>query len=304
MRREFSLAIEKYGEKDERIIFLTGDVGFMALENVRNKLKDRFINMGVAEQNLIAVAAGLASENLIPVCYSIAPFIVFRAIEHIRLDVCLHNMNVKLVGNGGGYGYGIMGATHHALEDIAVLSCMPNIKCFIPFCNEDVESAVKKMLECPHSVYLRLGYGNKPADISLAEFSPIRKVYNGNKITIITLGPIVLNVFNSLKIDSSINDVDIFVVSELPLVNLSEELIESVKRTKKIIVIEEHCKRGGLAENLALLLLEKEINCKIIHLFAKGYPDGTYGSQKYHQKKSELDEISILNNIKKILYEK
>src|SRR5450759_1310357 len=132
MRKEFSNIIEKIATADDHVIFLTGDVGFMALENVRDAIGKRFINMGVAEQNMISVAAALATEGLVPVCYSIAPFIVFRPAEQIRLDVCLHNLNVKIVGNGGGYGYGIMGATHHALEDVGMLSSFSGMSCFVP----------------------------------------------------------------------------------------------------------------------------------------------------------------------------
>src|SRR5204862_8024045 len=119
-------------------VFLTGDLGFAALENVVSALKDRFINMGVCEQNMVSVAAGLAQQGLTPLCYSIAPFAVFRPYEQIRLDVALHNLNVKIVGNGGGFGYGIMGASHHALEDTAVLSVLQNCICSIPFCTSDV----------------------------------------------------------------------------------------------------------------------------------------------------------------------
>lgn len=100
MRREFSKGIETRALANDKIIFLTGDLGFMALENVRSAINERFINAGVSEQNMITMAAGLASEGYSPVCYSIAPFAVFRPAEQIRLDVCLHNMDVKIVGNG------------------------------------------------------------------------------------------------------------------------------------------------------------------------------------------------------------
>src|SRR5258707_9123512 len=126
MRKEFSSWIENFGRNESRFIFLTGDLAFAALENVQAALEERFVNMGVCEQNMVSVAAGLAHQRLIPLCYSIAPFAVFRPYEQIRLDVALHRMPVKIVGNGGGYGYGIMGATHHALEDLAVLSCLPH----------------------------------------------------------------------------------------------------------------------------------------------------------------------------------
>src|SRR3989344_5344239 len=171
MRKEFSKTIEKIATENKKVIFLTGDLGFMALENVRSAIKDRFINTGVSEQNMISMAAGLASQGLTPICYSIAPFAVFRPAEQIRLDIALHNMNVKIVGNGGGYGYGIMGSTHHAIEDIAHLSSLQNMKCFIPFCNEDVEQTVQAMMTNIGPSYLRLGYGQKPTYLSLPALS-------------------------------------------------------------------------------------------------------------------------------------
>ncbi len=125
MRKEFSAVVEKIAARDRKVIFLTGDLGFMALENVQRAIGKRFINAGVSEQNMVSMAAALALEGLTPICYSIAPFLVFRPAEQIRLDVCLHDMDVKLVGNGGGYGYGIMGATHHAIEDIAGTFLVP-----------------------------------------------------------------------------------------------------------------------------------------------------------------------------------
>src|SRR5512132_1728928 len=107
-------------EKRPDFVFVSGDLGYMALEKVIETYGERFINVGVSEQNMISVAAGLAYEGFIPWVYSIAPFAILRPYEQIRNDVCLHNLPVKIVGNGGGYGYGIMGATHHTLEDIAV----------------------------------------------------------------------------------------------------------------------------------------------------------------------------------------
>ena len=116
MRRRFSDAIVALAG-DPTLAFLTGDLGFMALEPVRDALGTRFLNAGVAEQNMISVAAGLARTGLRPWAYSIAPFLYARPFEQVRNDVCLHRLPVRLVGNGGGYGYGVMGATHHALED-------------------------------------------------------------------------------------------------------------------------------------------------------------------------------------------
>jgi transketolase len=293
MRKEFATTLKCIGANQENLIFLTGDLGFMALEEVQEAMGKRFVNVGVSEQNMISMAAAMAAENLQVVCYSIAPFAVFRPAEQIRLDVCLHNKNVKIVGNGGGYGYGIMGATHHALEDIAVLSAFQNIHCYIPLCNEDVELAVTCMLSHDFPSYLRLGLGSLPQNWKLPEFSPIRNLKKGNALTIIGMGSVLLNVASATEGEIG----DVFAVSEMPLLDLSGELKESIKRTGKVLVIEEHVQRGGLGEHLAWQLLRAGIQCRFYHCFARGYQNGLYGSQKYHWQQSGLDSDSLRETI-------
>ena len=118
MRDEFAQAmIALFGERRD-LVFITGYVGYMAVEGIAAAYGERFINAGIAEQNMVSLAAGLAREGHLPWVYSMATFVAFRPYEQIRTDVCLHKLPVKLVGNGGGYGYGIMGATHHAVEDV------------------------------------------------------------------------------------------------------------------------------------------------------------------------------------------
>jgi transketolase len=298
MRKEFSSSMEKIASADDQVIFLTGDLGFMALENVRSSIKKRFINAGVSEQNMISVAAGLASQGLKPVCYSIAPFAAFRPAEQIRLDVCLHNMNVKIVGNGGGYGYGIMGATHHALEDIAVLSSFQHMTCFIPYCNEEVDSVLNEMMKREGPGYLRLGFGNRPKEIPSGPYTPVKKIMGGGKVTVIGMGPVVLNALKALE-DPELR-ADVFIVSEIPLKKLPADLTDSLKSTGKVLIMEEHVRRGGLGEHLASLFLENGIAPRTELRFAVGYPDSLYGSQAYHQKTSGLDSVSLSRTIKEL----
>src|SRR3954465_4537817 len=162
MRKEFSQWIEQFGRRETRLVFMTGDLGFGALENVTAALGARFVNCGVGEQNMVSMAAALAKQGLRPLCYSIAPFAVFRPYEQTRLDVALHNLPVKIVGNGGGSGSGPMGASHHALEDFAVLSVLPNFACVVPLCNSDVAGAAEALFAHDGPGYLRLGLGLWP----------------------------------------------------------------------------------------------------------------------------------------------
>ena len=118
MRKQLCDAlVARAGRPD--MVFLTGDLGFMALEALQAAMGPRFINAGVAEQNMVSVAAGLARQGMETWVYSIAPFLYARPFEQIRNDIAFHGLPVKLIGNGGGYGYGVMGPTHHAIEDTA-----------------------------------------------------------------------------------------------------------------------------------------------------------------------------------------
>jgi transketolase len=156
MRKEFAQAIIDVAKTNDKIVFLTGDLGFMALEGVKEALDDRFINAGVAEQNMATMAASLAYEGFLPFIYSISPFITLRPYEQLRNDICLHNLPVKVIANGGGYGYGIMGSTHHNIEDIGSMRILPNMKVFVPFTAEDVASSLHEMIADPSPNYLRL----------------------------------------------------------------------------------------------------------------------------------------------------
>ncbi|HEY2624024.1 MAG TPA: hypothetical protein VGI53_11290, partial [Dyella sp.] len=116
----------------------------MALEALQSALGDRFVNAGVAEQNMISVAAAMARQGLDVWAYSIAPFCYARPFEQIRNDIAFHHLPVRLIGNGGGYGYGVMGPTHHAIEDYGVLLTLPNMRVYVPVFDEDVTAVIDK----------------------------------------------------------------------------------------------------------------------------------------------------------------
>lgn len=301
MRRAFAREMEALARSHGNLVFLTGDLGYMALEEVRAALGERFINAGVAEQNMASVAAGLAREGFVPWIYSIAPFAVLRPYEQIRNDICLHHLPVKIVGNGGGYGYGIMGATHHALEDIAVMRALPNMRVYVPVFGDDVGEAMQSMMTDPSPNYLRLNLGlQRPPTV--ASFRQWRKLKDGAKAVVISVGPVAGN-FLDLQDSALAADLEIWSIGVLPVLALPEELVHSVRAKKIVVTIEEHYEQCGINETIARLLLEGgcgDITFK--HRCAAGYPTGLYGSQHWHQEQSGLRGDSLVSFLKDALH--
>jgi transketolase len=286
--------------KNPNMAFLTGDLGFMALEPLKEIMQSRFINAGIAEQNMISVAAALAHENLEPWVYSIAPFCYARPFEQIRNDVAFHDLPVKIIGNGGGYGYGVMGPTHHAIEDYGILLTLPHMRVFVPAFNEDVSQVVKIASQLKHPAYLRLGRGEISKDYTPPTYASWRKITEGNGKILIGIGPIVGSLIEKLESLPYYIRPQLWIISELPLTYnpLPEELISALKQNKQLTVIEEHVSHGGLGSSIALYLMERSIKLeKFDHCYAKAHHYKTYGSQIFMREKSELDINSLIKKI-------
>ena len=297
MRVEFAQAMINAFDKDDNLVFVTGDLGYMALEKVQEKFGERFINAGVAEQNMVTVSGALAHEGFIPWIYSISPFVTLRPYEQIRNDVCLHNLPVKIVGNGGGYGYGIMGATHHNIEDIGAMRILPNMRVYVPFTASDVEQAVEIMIADKSPNYLRLNMGAKIKE-QVAPFTQWRKVKDGTKGVVVGTGPVTENILNSELGD----DLEVWVVSIFPIVELPSALVSSINATQKLITIEEHYGECGLRETLSYHLINQlSSNIKILALTASGYPSGKYGDQKFHQTENNLGGEGMVRKLSSFL---
>ncbi|MBU3740880.1 MAG: transketolase [Candidatus Kapabacteria bacterium] len=295
MRNEFCAAIANVMSESTTTFFLTGDLGFNALEGIQQLAGSRFINAGVAEQSMIGIAAGIASCGNDAFVYSIAPFATFRCIEQIRIDVCIHDLPVYIVGNGGGYGYGIMGATHHAIEDIGCMSTLYNMTCWIPAFADDVRYCIDSMRAERKPAYLRLGMGRpRPAASVCGPASPVT-LASDPKVTVVTLGPIIANVLDALERVGSDVPADVFSVIRIPLDEADiARIAASVEASGRLIVVEEHVARGGLSEYLIARLHDMGLDgFRCSRLCAAGYPNKLYGSQRYHQAQSGLDADRI-----------
>ena len=282
----------------EEMIFLTGDLGFKALEDLREAMGERFVNAGVAEQNMVSTAAGLARCGLRPWVYSIAPFVFARPFEQIRNDVCLHGLPVILVGNGGGYGYGVMGATHHAIDDYGVLLALPGMRVFVPAFDGDLGVMIPALMKADRPAYLRLGVSEEPKNLPLPPYSAWRRLLDGPAATLLVVGPLVGNILAAAAALPENRRPTVWLVSELPVVDLPDAFVHDLSRTRHLVVAEEHVPQGGVGPMVAAILLARgAAPARFSHLAARGYVSGRYGSQTFHRRESGLDPASVLSNI-------
>lgn len=287
-------------EERRDLVFITADLGYMALERIRDTYGERFVNAGVAEQNAVSLAAGLARAGQLPWVYSMAVFTVLRPYEQIRTDVCLHRLPVKLVGNGGGYGYGIMGATHHALEDVGAMRALPNLRIYLPLTASDVAAVVARMAADPLPNYLRL---NAPAAIpgGVPPFAPWRRLKAGRGCVVVGMGPVLQGLYD-MGAPDLLDELEIWSVGVLPLTDIPVELAGSIRETRRVVVMEEHYAACGLGEALSHLLLSSgTIPESLTCLRAAGYPSGRYGSQAFHQAENGLAGPALVARLEALL---
>jgi len=301
VRNEFCKAMVELAAR-ERYFFLTGDLGFMALEPLERALGARFINAGVAEQNMVSVAAGMARVGGKSWVYSIAPFCYARPFEQIRNDICLNQLPVRLVGNGGGYAYGPMGATHHALEDYGVLLTLPGMRAYIPAFAADVEPMVRAIAERAAPSYLRLGRSELDDESTLPPYAPWRRLQDGAGGVIVAVGPIAGQLLRALRAQTPAARAALWVVSELGA-NASAaappaELLEALADAPALGVVEEHVAQGGFGQQFVhTLALSNRRVPALVHAHARGYPSGRYGSQSWHRQECGLDVPTILERV-------
>ena len=278
------------------MVFLTGDLGFAALEPLRDAMGARFINCGVAEQNMVTVAAALASEGLEVWAYSIAPFIYARPFEQIRNDICLHRLPVRLLGNGGGFGYGVMGATHHATEDCAVMLALPHMQVLVPAFDEDVAAVVALAGASADPCYVRLGRGEPPRGYVPPPFAAWRRLREGVGPIVLALGPLAGTALQALSAAGATAELWAVGALPFPAAGPPAELRTAIASGRPIIVYEEHVRHGGLGAAFAQWVLEEGLPAaRMRHLaIDPKAPAERYGSQPYMRQSSGIAPEQLL----------
>lgn len=290
MKTAFARTLESLAKANDDIYLLTGDLGFGVFDQFQQLYPKRFVNVGVAEANMIGVAAGLALSGKTVYCYSIVPFLVMRPLERIRVDLCYHNARVNLVGVGGGLSYGLEGMTHHAIEDIAVMRSLPNMTVVAPGDPQEVIAIIGKSAEHQGPLYIRLGRSGEPHvydDIPTLEIGKGIVIYDGSEISILATGT-MLSVAKLAAEDLTKIGLDVRLISMHTIKPLDTELVRACAiDSRAIFTVEEHSVNGGLGSAVAEVLLEFGYRGR----FAKiGLPDqycpdvgkGDYLRQQYN----------------------
>jgi transketolase len=236
-----------------KIFLVVGDLGYSVIEPFATEFPHRFLNAGVAEQNMAGLAAGLASEGYHVFIYSIANFPTLRCLEQIRNDVCYHGLPVTVVAVGAGVAYGSLGYSHHAVQDIAIFRTLPGLHLFSPADPGEAREAVKWLSKHPRPSYLRLGKAGEKPLYPTGAFSPNPVVVAaGNPdVAIVATGSVLAVALDAIAIETGAGRLAPTVVSMPWLHPLNGGVLNVLRGFKRIICIEEHVREGGLREMLA-----------------------------------------------------
>ncbi len=259
MRPGIIKAVHNHMKKNKDSYFLTGDLGFSVLEELQKEFPTRVINMGVAEQNMIGVASGLALSGKKVFVYSIVPFVTMRCYEQIRNDICYHNLDVMIIGLGGGLSYGVLSATHFALEDFAIMRPLPHMNIFSPSDEMEAVLGMEALLNRQGPVYVRVGKKSEPTVYEKPFSFTFGKanIYSESKrdnIVIFATGPILSEVVKAIPLLEK-QGIMPTVVDVHTVKPIDAKLIERISAGKTLAVsVEEHYRIGGFGSAVAEVL--------------------------------------------------
>jgi transketolase len=299
VRQAFVRTLCDLAAADERIVLLTGDLGYMAMEPFRDRFPARFINAGVAEQNMIGLATGLAEAGLRPYAYSIATFAALRPFEFIRNGPVLHRLPVRIVGMGMGFEYGHAGPTHHAVEDIAVLRTLPALTIVAPADSAQAASAIADTARIEGPVYYSLGKDDRisvPGLDGRFTLGRLEVIGSGDHLVILSLGSVSVEVSAAAEalLRLGVHATVAIVSSFNP--DPADDVAALLSRFRLAISVEAQSISGGLASFVSSVIATRGLACRLRPLAVTLSPDGTSGSQQERWSKHGLDRSRIVEH--------
>lgn len=295
MRAEFADELRSLAHDDETILLLTGDLGFAVLEPFAREHPGRFFNVGVAEQNMLGLAAGLAEAGYRPFAYSIATFASMRGYEFLRNGAILHELPVRVVGMGGGMDYGHNGVTHYALEDVAIMRAQPSMTVVAPADADQARAAIRATRDIDGPIYFRLCKTARAVPGLEGRFALGRceEIGSGEDVALIALGEMAGTAVASAELlrERGI-DSTVVVVSSLTQ-SLSEDLCDLLDRVPLALTIESHYLNGGVGSLIAEIIAEHGLGARLIRRGVAQMPRGLTGSAEYLYRQTGLNPEAI-----------
>jgi len=303
----YGQVLTELGEKHPEIVALTADLAKSTKIGKFNEVfPERFFNVGIAEQNLFGVAAGMAKSGLLPVVSTMAAFASMRAAEQVRTDICYQNLNVKIIATHAGMSFGAAGSTHHCLEDLSIMRAFPNMTVIVPADGIETANAVKAAIEKHQGpVYIRIGRGFEPpyykTDDYGFEIGKAIKLREGTDITIIATGIAVLQAAEAADFLKENDGISVEVINMHTIKPIDKEaVINAVKNSRRILTVEEHNVMGGLGSAVAEVIVETGMACAFEKIGVPdefsivGYPEDLYSYYK-------LDSNGIIEKVREIM---
>jgi transketolase len=283
MRAEFAAHLTALARQDRRIVLLTGDLGFAVLEPFAEEFPDRFHNVGVAEQNMLGLATGLADAGYLPFAYSIATFASMRGYEFLRNGAALHELPVRVVGMGAGLDYGHNGVTHYALEDVAIMRAQPSVCTIAPADAEQARAGLDAVLERPGPVYFRLCKQGHPVPglDGRFELGRAQLIREGEDLALVALGDMAATAVAAADelagrgVTAAVAVVSSFNPSPV------EDLAALLANVPLAITLESHYLVGGLGSFVAEVIAEGGLACRLERRGVATMPRGMTGSPAF-----------------------
>lgn len=304
MRDTFSKTLYDIAKAENNIFIIVADISPAAsMVPYRREFPERFINVGVSEQSMISLCTGLAIRGCRPFAYTIATFTIFRPFEHIRVELCYQNLPVTLVGVGAGVAYSVAGATHNAIEDVAVMSALPNMTVIAPCDPLELANAVWATLSLDGPAYLRIGKAGEPVLSEHApekfEFGKIRKIKKGQGRCILGYGPILSIAFDAaerLKEETG-EEVAIYSVHTLKPLDI-KGISQVLSAFDQVVVLEEHVPNGSLGRQVKQIAWDYGVKCEIKTICLLDQFIHCYGTRDELLSAHGIDTESVLSLLK------
>jgi len=303
MRKAFIQSLIKIASTDERVMLLTADLGYLVLEEFMEKFPDRFLNVGVAEQNMVGIATGLAEAGFIPYVYSITPFAALRPFEFIRNGPIYHNLPVRIVGVGQGVEYGINGLSHYALEDIGVLRTQPTLTIIAPADNAQTRSAVESTHDLPGPIYFRLSKDNIdiPELEGKFEIGQLQQVGSGTDLLMISSGAITQEAIQAARLLANEGCYTTILVLASISPAPEKQLIEMLSKFRYVFTLEAHYTTGGIGSLIAEIVAENQLSVKLTRFGFTSILNETVGSAASIYALHGLSSEKVAGRIQEIL---